>query len=312
MARVFFRATEDALKNITEQFKLVHPLRTSMLYTRKAVAQIIAENQTADNAYLKAVIDPDDNVHGTGYKDAFLNTPWEEQEEQLAWLLLNNLFAVHEGWAESLFLERFDGKGYQKEAFVKILEKKNLSSKFTSYYATNPKKSKLFTDTFFDVYKDTSKLDFSKLDNYMLMYRYFKEMRNAFMHGNCIASQRVIDAYNDYSAVATTTDLDVTEVPSIIQPILGQKVHLNIRGVIGFSDFVQRILIISDINLIQTKAAEDEFLSRRSLQTLPTLNHNSIRAKEQITSICGQAGFLKPIWSEGFQQYLIAHRFICR
>ena len=30
MARVFFKATEDALNNITEQFKLVHPLRTSI------------------------------------------------------------------------------------------------------------------------------------------------------------------------------------------------------------------------------------------------------------------------------------------
>ena len=103
MARVFFKATEDALNNITEQFKLVHPLRTSMLYTRNAVSQIATETPTAD--------------------------------------------------------------------------------------------------------------------------------------------------------------LDVAEVPVVIPPVLGQRLHLNIRGVIGFSDFMQRILIISDINLLQTLAAEDEFWS---------------------------------------------------
>ena len=111
MARVFFKATEDALNNITELFKLVHPLRTSMHYTRKAVAQMATENPNADDDYFKSIIDPDDNVHGTGFREAFIDMPWAKQEEQLAWLLLNNLFAIHEGWVDSIFYERFKGKG---------------------------------------------------------------------------------------------------------------------------------------------------------------------------------------------------------
>lgn len=43
MARVFFKATEDALNNITEQFNLVHPLRASMLYTRNARLETLKE-----------------------------------------------------------------------------------------------------------------------------------------------------------------------------------------------------------------------------------------------------------------------------
>lgn len=116
MARVFFRTTEAALNNITNQFKLVHPLRSSMQYTRTVVEQIAAENPNADDAIYKNRIDPNDNVHGTGYRDAFLDTPWEEQEEQLAWLLLNNLFAIHEGWVDSIFCERFQGKGYGSDS----------------------------------------------------------------------------------------------------------------------------------------------------------------------------------------------------
>ena len=154
MARVFFKATEDALNNITEQFKLVHPLRTSMLYTRNAVSQIATETPTAD--------------------------------------------------------------------------------------------------------------------------------------------------------------LDVAEVPVVIPPVLGQRLHLNIRGVIGFSDFMQRILIISDINLLQTLAAEDEFISRRPSHNLLTLSANSSRAKAQIGQVCVSAGFLRPNWSEELQRYMVAHRFISR
>ena len=75
MARVFFKATEDALNNITELFKLVHPLRTSMHYTRKAVAQMATENPNADDEYFKSIIDPDDNDHGTRFGAAFIDTP---------------------------------------------------------------------------------------------------------------------------------------------------------------------------------------------------------------------------------------------
>ncbi len=319
MARVFFKATEDALNNITELFKLVHPLRTSMHYTRNAVAQMATENPNADDDYFKDIIDPGNNVHGTGFREAFIDTPWSEQEEQLAWLLLNNLFAIHEGWVDSIFRERFENKGYNDRKFIDRLQtawENNhftlLSDKFTSYYVTPSKRSQMLTDAFFGTYMNASRLDFSKIDNYMLMYRYFKAARNSFMHGNCIASQWLLDRYAEYSAVATETDLDVTEAPVIIPPVLGEKIHLNIRGVIGFSDFMQRILIISDITLLQTKAAEEEFLQRKPSGLLLTLNTNPRRAQEQIKHVCERAGFLGPVWSEELQRYMVTHRFISR
>lgn len=145
MARVFFKVTEDALNNITELFKLVHPLRTSMHYTRNAVVQMATENPNADDDYFKSIIDPDENVHGTGFREAFIDTPWVNQEEQLAWLLLNNLFAIHEGWVDSIFYERFKGKGYGKDNFVGGLEYTGLSAKFASYYITNSKRSQMLS-----------------------------------------------------------------------------------------------------------------------------------------------------------------------
>ena len=310
MARVFFQTTENALNSITEQFKLVHPLRTSMLYTRKVAQEIASDNPSVDNEYFKNLMDPENKVHGTDFRTAFLCTAWDIQEEQLAWLLLNNLFAIHEGWAETLFLERFDGKGYKKDTFVESLKKTELSAKFTSYYVTSSKRSKMLTDAFFNVYKDASNLTFSKLDNYMLMYRFFKVARNCFMHANCIASQHLLDAYTAYSTVATATDLDVNEVPTITPPVVGQKIHLNIRGVIGFSDFIQRILIISDINLLQTIAAEGEFISRKPSRPTLTLSSNPNRAKHQIGQLCMNAGFLRPVWSVDLQNHMVTHGFI--
>ena len=53
-------------------------------------------------------------------------------------------------------------------------------------------------------------------------------------YSNRIASQRLIDAYTAYLPIATESVFNLTEVPVVTPPILGQKIQLNIRGVIGF------------------------------------------------------------------------------
>ena len=58
-------------------------------------------------------------------------------------------------------------------------------------------------------------------------------------------------------------DLDVSEVPIIIQPILGHRIELSLRGVIGFSQLVRRMIIITDINPLRTTAAEKEVIDRK-------------------------------------------------
>lgn len=307
MANVFFQATKDALDNITAAFSFVHPLRASMQYTRQRVAMLSMGNPDADDMFFRTEIDPSGSIHGVAYEDAFINTRWEEQEEQLAWLLLNNLFAIFEGWAQRIFEERFEPKGcYNEKVFIKKFQFPGLSTSFSTYYARGSNRSDVMENAFYGIYQTSSKLDFAKLDNYLLLYRYFKEARNCYMHRNFAASQEIIDAYNNFLPVASVTALDAEEVPIIIPPILGQPVQLSIRGVIGFSQFVRRILIISDINLIKTTAAEDEFLSKKPDNwLLRTLSGDRTHAKGQITQYTKKAGFLKPVWSEDYQQFLI-------
>lgn len=307
MESVFFQATRDALDKITAAFDFVHPLRASMQYTRRRVSEIDANVENADDTVFQDEIDPSRLIYSVSYRDSYINTPWEDQEEQLAWLLLNTLFAIYEGWAQRLYSERFASKGYNDRRFIKNLQFEGLSGKFTSYYAISSKRSDVLANTYFDVYKNASHLDFAKIENYMRLYRYFKEARNCYMHHNVSASQEVVDAYNNYLPVATLTDLDTKEVPIIIPPVLGQPVKLNLRGVIGFSQFVRRILIIADINLIKTTAAEDEFLSKKPHGWFRhTLSRNVPRAKGQITKYANKAGVLKPKWSEEYQQFLIS------
>lgn len=313
MANTFFQATQDALDNITSAFDFVHPLRASMKYTRRIISEMNSANPNITEASFQEEVDPDKEIYSVSYRDSYINTPWEAQEEQLAWLLLNNLFAIHEGWAQRIYEERYASKGYAEKTFIKNFEYPGLSRKFLTYYAAGSKKSAIMTNAYFDVYKAASQLDFGKLENYMLLYRYFKEARNCYMHHNFTATQSVVDRYSLYVPKATLTDLDTEEVPVTIPPILGKPIHLSLRGVIGFSQFIRRILVISDTFLIMTTAAEDEFLSRRPhMWLVQTLSGDIARAKQQITKYSNKVGLQKPTWSIEYQNFLIHHKIFSR
>lgn len=308
MSDVFFRASKDALDNITTAFDFVHPLNASLRFTRGAIANLITNNPDANDTDIQMMIDPKNNVHGVNYSRAFIKTEWDVQEENLAWLLLNDLFAIHEGWAQRLYEDIFISYHYT-DKFVKNLEFPGLANKFTQYFVAKGKHSVALDNAFFDTYASKSGFDFSKLENYMLCYRFFKEARNCYMHHNFVASQKLIDAYNDFLPIATITDLSVTEVPLIIPPILGEHVQLSLRGVIGFSQLVRRIIIITDINLLRTTAAEKEFFERIPAGwTCRTLSHDVSRARGQINRYSSKAGFLKSSWAAEYQQLLLDHK----
>lgn len=307
MNEVFFRASQDALDNITSVFDFVHPLTASMKFTGDKVEELYKKGKTADE--IDAIIDPARSVHGVNYTRAFIKTAWTEQEEKLAWLLLNNLFAIHEGWAQRLFDETFHVLGFDERKFTKKLEFPKLSSSLKRFFVPKATTSSLMVKSFYPVYKRNCTLDFGKLDNYMLCYRYFKEARNCYMHKNCLVSKALIDAYIEFLPIATLTDLDVSEVPIVSPPTLGNPVRLSLRGVIGFSQIVQRIIILSDINLIRSIAAEKELVKRAPRNWKKrTFSANQTAAKGQANSYARKAGFLGAEWSKEYRAFLLANK----
>ena len=311
MSEMFFEASSDALDSITYTFDFVHPLTVSMLSTRREVEKILLLNPKIRDVDISKFFLDSDKVHGVNYKRAFYELEWDKQEETIAWILLNNLFAIYEGWVYRLFVDRFSTlPGYKKDAFTRGLEFEKFSKKINTYYVNSSKISLPMKEAFFNKYKTKCGLDFSKIDNYMLCFRVFKEARNCFMHGNFIASQKLVDAYKAYAPKASIQDLDVKEVPEFYKPVLNKHIKLSLRGVIGFSQIVIRIIRIIDTYLLQTKAGEIEFLSRvpKNLQKR-TLNGVKSRAKYQVCRFSTKIGFMDADWSIEYRNFLINNKF---
>ena len=126
-----------------------------MQYPRQRVATLSMGNSDADDMFFRTEIDPSGSIRGVAYEDAFIKTRWEEQEEQLAWLLLNNLFAIFEAWAQRIFEERFGPKGCDNEkVFIQKFQFPGLSTSFSTYYARGSNKSDVMENAFYGMQRN--------------------------------------------------------------------------------------------------------------------------------------------------------------
>lgn len=80
-----------------------------------------------------------------------------------------------------------------------------------------------------------------------------------------------------------------------------------IRGVIGFSQIIKRVILISDVYLLRNQAAEKEILERKPRTwNCRTLGAKTDRFESQIKQFCNKAGLLKPIYSEELKDFFVA------
>ena len=134
------------------------------------------------------------------------------------------------------------------------------------------------------------------------------------MHNGMIAGQKTVDAYNAYITNATLQNLEIIELPLFKRnPILGEKIELNLRSVVGFSYVVIKILVSLDSELVCTKQAETEFRKRweqKNGKVKRTLKGDHEKAKIQAMQYVKQCRFPKPANPEDMVKYLLQERFV--
>ncbi len=162
-------------------------------------------------------------------------------EKRLAELLLFSLFAVYEAWAADFAKEAQPTPGFLTEGSFQA--PKNYS---TTMSKKVPKALTTIMTDFSVAITNNKKCHISIIDNYLRCYRYFKEVRNAIIHCNGLAQAHHVTAYNDFAGIATAANLKVKEVPHHFHVSLGSKVDLSLRGVVGFSEIVQRLIVSID------------------------------------------------------------------
>ena len=200
-------------------------------------------------------------LRGANFRRACIDTSWEQQQQEFAKFILISLFSIYEGWLADVL--QIVAPSARRKALGKSCQYPDStarSGKGVARAVTEIKlhSSDMLVGAFYAALRKQKKNALPKIEELLTCYRAFKEGRNSFAHQNGLATQTAVDAYQAYSHLSAS-DLDLTEKPTLPQVSLNAPITFSLRGVIGFSDIILRIIATLDAEFSCSKPAEHEF-----------------------------------------------------
>jgi hypothetical protein len=202
-------------------------------------------------------------IQGVNLRGSCIDTSWESQQEQFAKFLLFELCALYESWCELI----------TEQLSLPTASKKNLQFPSGATPAGNTTgvgnvltlisahASSTFNSSFHPSLTTNRKYSPNHLQELLVCYRYFKELRNALIHGSGSALSKLIAEESRYAAL-TAANLGLSERPLFVPYSSSALPRLSLRGVVGFGEVVLKLVCTLDIELAATRFAEQDFRRR--------------------------------------------------
>ena len=258
--RYMFKCAYDAHVETTRIFDFVQPTIIALWNLRWQVGGFLSQVPDATSDDLANRFALGSEMRGGELKRACIDTPWDRQKSDFAEFILITIIAVFEEYTARI-----------ADAAVPLASRRTVSKKlqFPTIGHNNTiskltKPSPALQGVFLNSCKNNRRYSEPKLNNLLICYRFFKTMRNMLAHNGGEADQETVDAYNEFKAIGTIADLGLNEVPLHHPVPLGKKIELELRGVIGLSDLVLRVITTYDAQLSETAMAERELTNRIS------------------------------------------------
>lgn len=299
--KCFFFQSRLFEAQMTELFDDLWPTVTAIKNLRWQVNGYYHEMNVKQNTNLSArFVDSEDITNRPNLYRACIEQSWEQQVYSISRNLLTNIFALYEGWIETILPQLSDNDISAKSFQFPILAGTTLTS-------MQQHENTALVNALYNAYVAKNKgSKLSHLDDYLKIYRYFKECRNCIIHSGGRTNQKLINAYNDVSGL-TAIDLDVAEVPEM-EPVTAEDeiVKMSLRGVVGFSQIIIKLVEVLDMEFIKADKAIDCFVRQiKEFTPYPIYpSPDETKAKKTIDTIMRRSGFLIPHHSEAFYQLL--------
>ena len=315
---VFFKETTNTRSEMTALYDFVWPTAVAMWNLRWQVHGYLSIRPNASIDELHGRFSVGSEIHGGNLIRACSTHSWENQQEVFAKILLINICALYESWLSSV-LDQLGGHAHDELKCLQFPTKyDSKSAPADGVWASIAKicrSPSTFTSTcFYPVLLKNPKNSKTQLDALLKCYRFFKECRNDVAHNGSKASARTAKAFVEFQPVANTNDLGVLEVPLHKPLTLGQPVNLNLRGVVGLSDIVLRIITTLDAELACSQSAEKVFITRWQAthdKTKFTLPVKDVRKRQsRAVSLIKKTGLPEPVVATKAIAFLQAHSLV--
>lgn len=244
------------------------------------------------------------DIHGANIKRACIEHSWEQQQQLFARFLLTNAIAIYEGWLEEM-LKDLNANTTCIRKGLQYPQQEGVGGVRTALNAITANESRILKDSFYAVLCAGRHYAGTRLDALILCYRFFKELRNCMMHNGCIADQRLFDAYTAFSPAATCSALGVKQVPVHDRVVIGSPVQASLRGVVGFSNIVIKLMATFDAEFSRSQKAENSFLKRwQRIHSRQTLPQETTRRNSRVRRMTVAAGYGVPEHPEDLAVWL--------
>jgi hypothetical protein len=295
MSKFFFSASSDAADEFENLFNFVWPTAAALWNLRWQVKGFLGEASAPSSDHLSQRFVSGSGIQGVDLRKACIDQTWAEQQERLAGIILMNAFAIYEHWAEQIMAAcgKRPGTGSQLQGNP-TATRPGIRGVLTDFSASP---SSAMSAAYYPVMVADKKFALSIIDNLSNCYWYFKEMRNCLAHRGGIASSVAEDAYQAFSQASSQADLGMRGALKHHAVQAGHPVRLDLRGVVGFSEVLLKIIKTVDAELSRSTQGEMYFISRMRTPATPqpsTLSSRDKRRAEQVGKRCLVCGFPRP------------------
>lgn len=291
---LFFPASRHAIEQVTSLFDFVWPTAAALWNLRWQVQGFIAEVPDVTVDQLKQRFLFGSNIDTVDLKRTVTEYSWENQTATFGSFVLTNAFAVYEQWADAILHSLGERAGSGKKLqFVDRPGKPGVGATLASLTAAE---SGMLKSAFYPSFLANKKYALAQLNNLILCYRYFKEIRNAQVHSGGIANQTAVDAYTAFLPVSGMAALGRKGELSFDPVTLGNPVTLNLRGVVGFTDVLIKIIVTVDAELSRAERSETLFeRAFRDANRRVMLSATPLKRDAQVKQRCFKAGYPRPL-----------------
>lgn len=271
--KLFLIASVDSSNALTELFDFVWPNAVALWNLQWQAKGFLAQMPDASVDDLNSRFVLGSKIRGANLHRLANQQAWSEMQQWFSRLLLSEVCALFEGWIESALDELALPQTIRKAGTRNSLDKHlqfptSFDSSSTAIKGgmfavaeVQGSGSSFIQNCMLPTMAKSKKNSTRTLEKLLVCYRVFKEARNDFTHHGGRASQRTVDAYAAF-AHETASSLGINEKPELPPVSLNNQIQLSLRGVVGFSDVVLRLIATFDLLLSDSAFAENVLKKR--------------------------------------------------
>ena len=274
-------------------------------------------NPDATEKVLLGRLSDGSNIRGANLKRSCVQHTWEEQSDIFAHLLLFSSIAIFEGWISQILSDLQITGQHKKIAYEKGLQFPSATGNHLAAQdvidEVTSTASRVMTSCFYPYFQRQRRYRHSTITNLLHCYRYFKELRNSITHSGGTATAKTVDAYNQYLVVATPVGLGVSEPPQHHLVEEGKRPKLSLRGVVGLSDVLLRIMTTLDAELCRSAKSERIFEQRwknEFQEQRLDLPANTSKRNKRVCGLIEKTGLPRPLNPEILASFLKTKRLV--